>query len=111
MGLKQNFFKKKLDRELRLKDGVVIIDESSCDGCGDCIETCPHSAIHIKTLSEEEIKKLPFKSRLKVKIKGANKATINPEICTACGKCMKQCHEFAIHKVKQFKKSYDSIEG
>ncbi len=55
MGLKQNFFKKKLDRELRLKDGVVIIDESSCDGCGDCIETCPHSAIHIKTLSEEEI--------------------------------------------------------
>jgi ferredoxin len=58
MGLKQNIFRKKLDQELRLKDGVVIVDESSCDGCGNCVEVCRHSAIHIKTLSEEEIKKL-----------------------------------------------------
>jgi ferredoxin len=99
-GLKQNIIKKKLEQELSLKDGVVIVDEISCDGCGDCISACNHSAITIKTLSEEEVKELPFKGRLKVKIKGSDIAYINSEICTACGLCMKQCHEFAIHKFK-----------
>ena len=101
MGLKQALFLRKLNQELSLKGGIVKVDETSCDGCGDCVETCPHSAIHIKTLSEEEIKRLPFKGRLKVKIKGSKKAFINPEICTACGLCMKRCHELAIHKLKQ----------
>lgn len=101
-GLKQYIIKKKLEQELSLQDGVVVVDEISCDGCEDCISACNHSAITIKTLSEEEIKELPFKGRLKVKVKGSNKAYINPEICTACGLCMKQCHEFAIHKLKNY---------
>ncbi len=95
---KQHIIGRKLEQELRIKDGVVMVDETSCDGCGDCINTCPQSAIHIKTLSIEEIKVLPFKGRLKVMAKGARKAYINPDLCTSCGLCMKQCHEFAIHK-------------
>ena len=91
----------KLEKELSIKDGVVSVDEVSCDGCGSCVDTCPHLAIQIKTLSKEEVKKLPFKGRLKVMIKGSEKATINQDLCTACGLCMKQCHEFAIHKVKK----------
>ncbi len=96
--IKQKIIASKLEQELSIKNGVVIVDEISCDGCGSCVESCPHSAIQIKTLSEEEIKKLPFRGRLKVMAKGPNKAHINPDICTACGFCMKQCHEFAIHK-------------
>lgn len=99
-GFKQHIIKKRLEQELSLKDAVVIVDESECDGCGSCIYTCPHTAIHIKSLTEDEIKNLPLKGRLKVKIKGSNKAHINPDLCTVCGLCMKQCHEFAIHKVK-----------
>lgn len=110
MGLKQNIYRKKLEQELKIKGGVVVVDNSSCDGCGSCVDTCPHSAIRIITLSNGQVKDLPFKGRLKVRFKGADKAFINPAICTACGKCMMQCHEFAIHKVKQQIKSYDSIE-
>lgn len=101
MSFKQKIIAKKLERELGIKNGVVLVDESSCDACGNCIEICPHSAIHIKKLTTEEVKNLSFKGRLKVKIKGSNKAHINPDLCTACGLCMKQCHEFAIHKVKK----------
>ena len=109
--LKQKIHSKKLEQELSIKGGVMLVDTTSCDGCGNCIDSCPHSAISTVTLSNEQVKDLPFKGRLKVRLKGANKAFIHPGLCTACGRCMKQCHEFAIHKVKQFKKSYDSIEG
>ena len=98
--LKQRIIAQKLEKELSIKNGVVVIDESSCDGCGDCINVCPHSAISMKTLSEKEIKKLSFKGRLKVLIKGNSKANINQDLCTACGLCMKECHEFAIHKMQ-----------
>ncbi len=101
MGFKQNIIRKKLEQELSLMDGVVVVDESSCDGCGSCVNVCPQSAIDIIVLTSEQIRKLPFKGRLKVMIKSSNKASINLELCTTCGLCMKQCHEFAIHKVEK----------
>lgn len=98
---KQRMIAGKLKEELSIKNGIVSVDEVSCDGCGDCIELCPFSAIDMKTLNDKEVKKLPFKGRLKVMIKGSEKAVINQDLCTACGICMKGCHEFAIHKVKR----------
>jgi len=99
--LKQRIIDKKLKEELSIKNGIVTIDEISCDGCGDCVEKCPFDAISIKTFNDKEVKTLPFKGRLKVMIKGNNKAIIHQDLCTACGICMKNCHEFAIHKVKR----------
>jgi len=98
---KQRIIAKKVKEELSLKDGIISVDQSSCDGFGKCVETCPQSAINLIVLSKEEIKKMSFKGWLKVKIKGPNKATINSDLCVNCGLCMKQCHEFAIHKVAQ----------
>ena len=98
--LKQRIIFKKVEQELKLKDGKIFVNKSSCDGCGNCVDSCPQAAIVIVTLTNEEIKKLSFKGRIKVKIKGKNKADINPDLCIACGLCIKQCHEFAIHKVK-----------
>lgn len=100
-GFKQRLIAKKLEQELSIKNGIVTVDETSCDGCGVCVDICPQSAIQIKNLSEKEVKKMSFKGRLKVKIKGNNKAYINSDVCTTCGLCMKQCHEFAIHKASQ----------
>lgn len=99
MSFKQKIIAKKLEQELSIKDGVVLVDESACDGCGACVDACPRSAIEIITLSDEQIKKLSVKGRLKVMIKGSEKAHINVQLCTSCGFCMKQCHEFAIHKI------------
>lgn len=92
---------KKLEQELSIKGGIVTVDEISCDGCGNCVKTCPFDAIDLITLSDKAIKDLPFKGRLKVMVKGSEKALINQDLCTACGLCMKNCHEFAIHKVKK----------
>lgn len=98
---KQKIFNSKLQQELRIKDGIVKVDNSSCDGCGKCIETCPQSAIELKTLSDADIKNLSFKGRLKVWIKGKEKAFISSDLCISCGLCIQQCHEFAIHNVKR----------
>ena len=78
----------------------MTVDESSCDGCGQCIDACPQSAKNMITLSADDVKSLSFKGRLKVRIKGNQKATINSDVFTSCGLCMKQCHEYAIHKVE-----------
>ncbi|MFA6830813.1 MAG: 4Fe-4S binding protein [Bacteroidaceae bacterium] len=95
---KQRMIDKKVEQELSIKEGIVTVDEVSCDGCGVCVDTCPFSAIEIRVLNDKEVKGLPFKGRLKVLIKGRNKAFINQDLCRACGLCMKKCHEFAIHK-------------
>ena len=97
---KQRMIAKKLEQELSIKNGIVSVDEISCDGCGVCVDVCPFSAIDMIRLSDKDVKKLPFKGRLKVMLKGSDKALINQDLCSACGLCMKQCHEFAIHKVK-----------
>lgn len=98
---KQNIILKKVKEELKIKDGKIVVDHNSCDGCKKCISACPHSALSLKDLTKEEVKALPFKGRLKVMIKGNTKAYVSDyNKCTACGICMKQCHEFAIHKVK-----------
>ncbi len=99
--LKEKIFESKIQQERRIKDGVVKVNASSCDGCGKCVEVCPQSAIELKSLSPVEVKSLSFKGRLKVWIKGKQKASINPDLCTSCGLCMKQCHEFALHKVEK----------
>ncbi|MCT4673947.1 MAG: 4Fe-4S binding protein [Prolixibacteraceae bacterium] len=99
MNLKQRMIAKKVEKELSIKEGVFIVNEASCDGCGKCIEICPKNAINIKELNEIAVKRLSFKGRLKVRIKGNKKASINQNICVGCGRCLKQCHEFAIHKV------------
>lgn len=98
---KKKLILKKVKEELKIKDGKIIVDPSSCDGCESCISVCPSSALSLKELTKEEVKELPFKGRIKVMIKGKTKAYVSDyDKCTACGLCMKQCHEFAIHKVK-----------
>ncbi len=101
MNFKQRMIAGKLKEELSIKGGIVLVDEISCDGCGDCVDACPFSAIDMKVLIDSEVKELPFKGRLKVRFKGPNKAIINQDLCTKCGICMKECHEFAIHKTNK----------
>ena len=108
---KKKLFDKQIKQELSIKNGIMIVDESSCDACGHCIDTCPQSAINMKTLSADDVKNLSFKGRLKVRIKGNQKAAINPDVCTSCGLCMMQCHELAIHKVERLGQTVSSNDN
>ena len=50
------------------------IDESSCIGCGLCVEACPHNAIHVSN----------------------GVATILQSRCQQCGLCVNACPQNAI---------------
>ena len=53
---------------------VARVDADACAGCGICVDTCPHQAIHL----EEGI------------------AVIDGEICAGCGACAEACPREAI---------------
>lgn len=53
--IKQKGFEDTIKQELSIQNGVVEVNESSCDGCGNCVEICPQSAISMKTLSADDI--------------------------------------------------------
>lgn len=99
--LKKRILDKNIDAQLKITHGKIMINESSCDGCGTCVATCPKDALALKTLTDEEIKQMSFKGRLKVRIKGNEKAYVkNYDACTTCNLCLKQCHEMAIYKME-----------
>lgn len=53
---------------------IRLADKSSCTGCASCAQSCPHSAIMMK--SDDE---------------GFLQPVINKEKCVECGLCMKRC--------------------
>lgn len=81
---------------------IPVINTIKCDGDGKCMDVCPNDVFEMYTLTPEQVKQLPFKGRLKVRIKGADKSrAVNPFHCVACGLCVDNCHEHAIHLLTQ----------
>jgi heterodisulfide reductase subunit A len=61
--------------EVTISPTVAIVDEEKCVGCGECILTCPYTAI----------------------ARGATlKAEVNPALCQGCGTCAATCPSGAI---------------
>jgi len=54
---------------------AAIIDLEKCTGCGDCVDTCPLSAI---SMNDEP------------------KAVVNEDECTDCAVCVDTCPNEAI---------------
>ncbi len=61
--------------EVTISPTVAVVEAAECVGCGDCIPTCPYSAI----------------SR-----DGDGKAEINAALCHGCGTCVATCPAGAI---------------
>ncbi|MDC1107095.1 4Fe-4S binding protein [Prolixibacteraceae bacterium] len=99
MGLKKKLFAKRIESELSIKNGIIIVDHSSCDGCGICVQVCPLGAVSLKKITKDQVEQLSFKGRLKVRIKGPSKAFVDHLVCVECGVCVRACHELAMHKV------------
>jgi NAD-dependent dihydropyrimidine dehydrogenase PreA subunit len=79
---------------------IPVINIIKCDGDGKCMDVCPNEVFEMYTLAPEQVKHLPFKGRLKVRIKGTKKSrAVNSQDCTTCGLCVDSCHEHAIELV------------
>lgn len=67
--------------QIRIEAATAVIDEVSCVGCKQCIETCPYTAIHF--------------------VDDLAKARINEALCKGCGTCVGTCLSKSI-KLKHF---------
>jgi Na+-translocating ferredoxin:NAD+ oxidoreductase RNF subunit RnfB len=59
------------------------IDESTCSGCGKCVDVCPVEAMSIVSAND------PHQSKKR-------KARLNEEICLGCGLCVRTCSSRSI---------------
>lgn len=99
---------------IKLENGVAVIDDDVCTGCGVCVKTCPRSVITLTPKSKTvavlcrnkaigRIARLQCKTAC-VGCKRCEKncpsdsihvvdgvAEINPDTCTRCGACVEGC--------------------
>lgn len=54
----------------------IYVDPSSCNGCGECIRSCPNDAVRFNS---------------------EGKAEIDQSKCTQCGNCVAVCPNNAIY--------------
>ena len=62
---------------------IPVIDESTCTGCGKCVDACPVDAMSLVSAND------PGKKHKK-------KARLNDDICLGCGVCVRNCPEGSI---------------
>jgi len=81
---------------------VPHIDLSNCEGKGDCVEVCPYEVFEIRDLTQDKRKSLSLVGHIKTLIHGSSKGFVKrPELCLACGLCVKACPEKAIKLIKK----------
>ncbi|HVM71863.1 MAG TPA: 4Fe-4S binding protein [Anaerolineales bacterium] len=60
---------------------IPVVDESTCNGCGKCVNACPVEAMTLVSTND------PHHPKMK-------KAKLNEEACLGCGVCVRTCgHE------------------
>jgi ferredoxin len=59
-----------------------VIDQSSCNQCGECVKSCPEKAIKVSTKDGKKIHE------------------IDPALCNQCGLCIDNCPLEAISAVE-----------
>lgn len=99
---------------IHVKDGVAVVDKDLCTGCGMCVSKCPNHLIEVVNASSEtyvacsshdkgaftrkvcqagcigcmRCQKTCEADAIKV---DKNLASVDPEKCTNCGKCIEVC--------------------
>ena len=57
---------------------LPVVDESSCNGCGKCVNVCPVEAMTLVSQNDPQNPKM-------------KKAKLNEDICLGCGVCARVC--------------------
>ena len=59
---------------------IPVIDETTCNGCGKCVDVCPVEAMGLVSAGDPNHKKM-------------KKARLDDERCLGCGVCVRSCRE------------------
>ncbi len=83
---------------IKMENGIAVIDESLCTGCGACVKACPRDVISL----------LPESANVVVRCRNADSAkearAACARACIACKRCVKECEFDAIHVENGFAK-------
>ncbi len=75
---------------ISMENGIAHIDENKCKACGNCIDTCPRSAIRL----------VPAEAKVMVLCRNSDTGRVARaacmKACIACGRCVKECKYQAI---------------
>lgn len=83
------------------EDGLPIVDEAICTGCGKCASTCPQALIVLQSLNA------PVQVDCSSHDKGPVAKKLCQNACIGCGLCMRNCAQGAI-KIDRFVAVVDS---
>ncbi|MDL2235747.1 RnfABCDGE type electron transport complex subunit B [Christensenellaceae bacterium OttesenSCG-928-L17] len=76
---------------ITMRDGIAVIDDRVCVGCGTCVASCPRSVISL----------MPVDVKVIVRCRNADVArearAVCMKACIGCGRCTKECQFDAIH--------------
>jgi 4Fe-4S ferredoxin len=74
-----------------------VINRNRCEGKGPCVSACPFDVLAMSQITRAERADLGLVGRLKVLAHGGKQArAVAPDLCQACGECVRVCPEDAI---------------
>jgi ferredoxin len=79
-----------------MENGIAVIDQKLCVGCGTCVGTCPRHVIELMPESAQILVRCHNSAPAREARAACSKA------CIACKRCEKECPADAIHVENDF---------
>ena len=73
-----------LTQPIHTTNFAPVVNESTCTGCGQCVNVCPVEAMTLVSAHDPTHGK-------------KHKAWVNPDVCLGCGVCARVCPTKSVH--------------
>lgn len=80
-----------------------VVNFNNCGGKKDCVIVCPYNVFEMRPIAPEDAAQLNLKGKLKAFFFKEKAYVIDPNLCHACGICVRACPEKAI-KLSRFER-------